>query len=80
MLQPDAEIHIRSHLVVPDDSKAVRRSKITPEVVLWTSKVLLNHNKFYYIFSKFSYDAIMYNSMYLSSDHFSSTWNFQNPK
>ena len=71
-----SEIHICSRLVVPDDSIAVRTSEITPEVVLWTSKVLLNHS----IFSKFSYDVIMYNSMYLSSDHFSSTWNFQNPK
>ena len=40
------------------------------------SKVLLNQN----IFSKFSYNVVMYNSMYLSSHHFSSTWNFQNPK
>ena len=32
-----------------------------------------------YIF-KFSYDVIMYNSMNRSSDHSSSTWNFQNPK
>ena len=62
-------IHIRSRLVVSDDSKVVRATKITPKVVLWTSKVVLNHN----IISKFSYDVIMYNSMYQSSDHFSST-------
>ena len=73
-----AGIHICSRSVVPDDSKAVRTSEITPKVILRTSIVLLNHN----IFSKFSYDDIMYNStgMYLSSDHFSSTWNFQNSK
>ena len=58
-------IHIRSRPVVPDDSKAAWTSEITPKVVLWMSKVLLNHN----IVSKFSYDVIMY----LSLDHFSST-------
>ena len=64
-------IHIRSRLVVSDDSKVLRATKITPKVVLWTSKVVLNHTKD--IISKFSYDVIMYNSMYQSSDHFSST-------
>ena len=39
-------IHIRSLPVVPDHSKAIRTSKITPKVILWTSKVLLNHNIF----------------------------------
>ena len=54
----------------------MRTSKISPKVVLWTRKVLLNHN----IFTKFSYDVIIYCGMYLSSDHFSSTWNLHNPK
>ena len=62
----NAGIHIPSCPVVPDDSKAVRTSEITPKVVLWTSKVLLNHN----VFSKFSDNVIMY----LSSDHFLSTY------
>ena len=53
--------------VVP---KVIHTTKITPKVVLCTSIVLLNHD----IFSKFPYDVIMYNSMYLSSDHFSSTF------
>ena len=59
-------IQIRSHLVIPDNSKAVWTiyCQITPKVVLWMSKVLLNHN----IFSEFSYDVVMYDSMYLSSD------------
>ena len=65
-------IHIRSRTVVPDDSKAVWTSVITPEVVPWMSKVLLNAIS--------SYDVVKYSSMYLSSDHFSSPWNFQNPK
>ena len=62
-------IHIHSRPLVPDDSKAVWTSKISPKVILWTSKVLLTYN----IYSKFSYSIIMYNSVYLSSDHFSST-------
>ena len=41
-------IHIQSHLVIPDDYNLTRTIKISPKVILWTSKVLLN----YKIYSK----------------------------
>lgn len=41
-------IHIRRHLVVPDDYNLTWTIKIPPNVILWTSKVLLN----YKIYSK----------------------------
>ena len=46
-------IHIRSHPVILDDSKAVQTSEITPKVILRMS-IVLNHN----IFSKFSYNVV----------------------
>ena len=57
---------------MPDDSKVIQKTKITPKVVVWRSIVLFNHK----IFSKHSYDVMIITSCPLETFRIQNTQNY----